>query len=83
MKAIIRPIELVRKLGNLPSYKKSGQIITIAQLFKFKEHKISEIFLVFDGRVRALGPLLKTAGEVHTHHAHRSNTRLFPLFPAG
>ncbi len=31
-------------------YEKSDRIITIAQLFKFKEHKISEILLVFDGR---------------------------------
>ena len=31
-------------------YEKSDLIITIAQLFKFKGHKISEILLVFDGR---------------------------------
>jgi len=31
-------------------YVKSDRTITIAQLFKFKNRKISEILLVFDGR---------------------------------
>ncbi|MCZ6672372.1 MAG: nuclear transport factor 2 family protein [Verrucomicrobia bacterium] len=31
-------------------YKTSTQTITIAQLFSFREHKISEVLLVFDGR---------------------------------
>ena len=31
-------------------YEKSDRAITIAQLFKFKNQKISEILLVFDGR---------------------------------
>ena len=32
------------------NYEKSGGAITIAQLFKFKNQKISEVLLVFDGR---------------------------------
>ena len=31
-------------------YKKPKRVLTIAQLFKFKGQKISEILLVFDGR---------------------------------
>ena len=31
-------------------YEKNDRSITIAQLFKFKDEKISEILLVFDGR---------------------------------
>ncbi len=31
-------------------YEKRDGAVTIAQLFKFRHHKIHEIFLVFDGR---------------------------------
>ncbi len=31
-------------------YRRSGGAVTVAQLFKFKHEKISEILLVFDGR---------------------------------
>ena len=35
------------------NYEKSERVITIAQLFRFKNGKISELLLVFDGRVFA------------------------------